>query len=62
MKNEKNDAIKLLAQSKLDSIVNIISQTMQDKDISSVEFHKVLHEVAKYCKLKTDIRNKLKPK
>ena len=32
-KQEKHDAIKLLAQSKLDSIANIISQAMQGGDI-----------------------------
>ena len=32
IKQEKHDSIKLLAQSKLDSIANIISQTMQDGD------------------------------
>ena len=36
VKQEKHDAIKLLAQSKLDSIANIISQAMQDGDISSI--------------------------
>ena len=34
---------------------------MQDEDISSIEFHKVLQEVEKYRKLKTDIRNQAKP-
>ena len=62
IKQEKHDAIKLLAQSKLDSITNIVSQTMQDGDISSIEFHKVLQEVEKYCKFKTDIRNQSKIK
>ena len=33
VKQEKHDAIKLLAQSKLDSIADIISQAMQDGDI-----------------------------
>ena len=33
LKQEKHDAIKLLAQSKLNSIANIISQAMQDGDI-----------------------------
>ena len=59
---EKQDAIKLLAQSKLDSITNIISQAMQDGDISPTEFHKVLQEVEKYRKLKADIRNQAKAK
>ena len=47
VQQEKHDAIKLLAHSKLDSIANIISQVMQDGDISSIEFHKVLQEVEK---------------
>ena len=51
IKQEKHDSIKLLAQSKLDSIANIISQAMQDEVISFTEFHKVLQEVEKYCKL-----------
>ena len=59
---EKHDAIKLLAQSKLDSITDIILQVMQDGDISSIEFHKVLEEVEKYRKLKADIRNQVKAK
>ena len=62
VKQEKHDAIKLLAQSKLDSITNIISQAMQDGDISPTEFHKVLQEVEKYRKLKADIRNQAKTK
>ena len=33
VKQEKHDAIKLLAQTKLDSISNIISQAMEDGDI-----------------------------
>ena len=53
---------QLLAQSKLDSIANIISQARQDRDISSIEFHKVLQEVGKYRKLKADIKNQAKAK
>ena len=41
VKQEKHDAIKLLSQSKLDSIANIISQAMQDGDIAPTKFHKV---------------------
>ena len=62
VKQEKHDAINLLAQSKLDSITNIISQAMQDGDISPTEFYKVLQEVEKYLKLKADIRNQAKAK
>ena len=39
VKQEKHDAIKMLAQSNLDSTADIISQAMQDLDISSIEFH-----------------------
>ena len=62
VKQEKHDAIKLLAQTKLDSISNIISEAMQDGDISPAEFHKVLQEVEKYRKPKADIRNQAKAK
>ena len=62
VKQAKFNSTKLLAQSKLDSITNIISQAMQDGDISSTEFHKVLQEVEKYRKLKADIRNQAKPR
>ena len=61
-KQEKHDSIKLLAQSKLDSIANMISQAMQDGDISPTEFHKVLQEVEKYRKIKADIRNQAETK
>ena len=54
---KKHNAIKLLAQSKLDTITDIILQVMQDGDISSIEFHKILQEVEKYRKLKAEIRN-----
>ena len=62
VKQEKHDAIKFLAQSKLDSITNIILQAVQDGDISPTEFHKVLKEAEKYHKLKADIRNQAKAK
>ena len=54
--------MKLIVQSKLDSIANIVSQAMQEGDISPTEFHKVLQEVEKYRKLKADIRNQAKAK
>ena len=62
VKQEKHDAIKPLAQSKLDVIANIILQAKQDGDISSTEFYKVLQEVEKYRKFKADIRNQAKAK
>ena len=54
---EKHDSITLLAQGKLDSIANIISQEMQDGDISATEFHRILQEKEKYHKPKVDINN-----
>ena len=54
--------IKLLAQTKLDSISYVISQAMQDGDIPPTEFHKVLQEVEKHRRLKADIRNQAKAK
>ena len=62
MKQAKHDAIMLLAQSKLDNIVDIISQAMQDGDISLTEFYKVLQERENYGKLKADSRNRTKAK
>ena len=62
VKQEKHVTIKLLAQSKLDSVADIISQAMQDGDILSTEFLKVLQQVKKYRKLKADIRNQAKTK
>ena len=49
---EKHNAIKLLAQSKLDNIADIVSQAMQDEDISSFEFHKVLQEAENITNLR----------
>ena len=62
VKQEKHDSIKLLAQSRLDSIANIISQAMQDGDTSPTEFQKVPQELGKYRKRKADIRNQAKAK
>ena len=59
VKQEKHDSIKLLAESKLDSITNIISQAMEDGDISHAEFKLFLcfHTVSTwyiqlFCKFK----------
>ena len=62
VKQGKHDSIKLLAPAKLDSITDIISQAMEEGDISLTEFHKVLQEREKYRKLKADIRNQTKAK
>ena len=62
VKQEKHDAIKLLSQSNLDRMVNIISQAMQDGDISPTQVHKVLQKEEKYCKLKANVRSQVKAK
>ena len=62
MKQGKHDSIMLLAQSKLDSIADIISQAMQDRDISPTEFQEVLQEREKYRKRKANIKNRSKAK
>ena len=56
VKQEKHDATTFLVLIKLNNIANVISHAMQDEIISSIEFHRVLQEVEKYCKLKADIR------
>ena len=45
LRQEKLDAIKLHAQSKLDSVADIISQAMKDRDTPSIKFHMVIQEV-----------------
>ena len=62
VKQEKHDAIKLLAYSKLDKITCTISQAVLGGDTTSIEFHNVLQKVEKYGKLKAEIRNKDKTK
>ena len=57
VKQGKHNSIKLLAQSKLDRIANIIWQAIQDENTSPTEFYKILQEIEKCRKLKADIRN-----
>ena len=61
-KEKKHDGIRLLAQSKLDSISETISQAIQDEKVSPTEFHKILQETENYRKLKADIRKQAKAK
>ena len=51
-----------LPKASQDSIANIISQAMQDRDIFPTEFHKVLQEVETYRGLKADTKNQAKVK
>lgn len=53
VKLEKHNAIKLLAQGKLDSTANVISKAMHNGFLSPIEFHKVLKvPIEKYRKFK----------
>ena len=61
-KEKKHADIRLLAQSKLDSISETISQAIQDEKVSPAEFHKILQETENYLKLKADIRTRAKTK
>ena len=45
VQQEKHNAIKLLAQSRLDSIADILSQALKDGDISSIEFYEALQRI-----------------
>ena len=54
-KAKKNDEIRVLAESKLNTIVDIVSRSLQDNDISDAEFRLVLDEVAKYSDMKKEI-------
>ena len=62
VKQEKHDSIKLLAQSKLGSIANIISHAIQDEDICTTEFHKVLLEVENIANLRLILGTRLRPR
>ena len=59
-KEKKHDDIRLLAQSKLDSISETISQAIQDEKLSPTEFHRILQETENYRKLKADIRRNIR--
>ena len=59
-KSKKHDKIKLLAETKLDSISETISQAIQDSHISPVEYQRILKEVENYRVLKDQIRQKSK--
>ena len=61
-KEKKHDDIRLLAQIKLDSISETISQAIQDEKVSPTEFDKILQETENYRKFKEDIRKQAKAK
>ena len=62
VKQKKHDQIILLAQTKLESIQDIISKALTDGNISDLEFERILSELERYRKLKQEVRNKAKKK
>ena len=53
----KHEKIYTLAQAKRNSVNELVSQALADKQISDVEFRIITREVEKYHKLKTAIRS-----
>ena len=62
VKQKKHDQIILLAQTKLESIQDIISKAVTDGNISDLEFERILSELDRYRTLKQEVRNKAKKK
>ena len=59
-KAKKHDKIKTLAESKLDSISNLVSKAIEDAHVSHEEYHFILKEVEHYRIMKEQIRSKTK--
>ena len=57
-KSEKHEKIKILAESKLNTIHDHISKALLDNTISDEEFSLILSEIEKYKSMKEEIRNK----
>jgi hypothetical protein len=55
-KAQKHDQIRVLAESKLNSISDLVSKALEDGAISHDEFQTILSEVQKYHDMKKDIR------
>ena len=62
VKQKKHDQIILLAQTKLESIQDMISKALTDGNISDLEFERILNELDRYRTLKQEVRNKAKKK
>ena len=57
-KKKKHDKILMLAKSKFNSIETLISQALNDMEISHEEFATIFKEKDRYEKMKEDIRDK----
>ena len=54
---EKHDKILTLAKSKRDSIETLLSQALNDMEISHKEFYAIIREKEKYEKMKDNVWN-----
>ena len=59
-KAKKHDKLKTLAESKLDSISELVSKAIEDANISHEEYRFILKEIEHYRKMKEQIRTKSK--
>ena len=58
LKARKHDEVRVLAESKLNSIADIVSNSLKNNAVSDDEFRLVLDEVGKYSEMKRQIRLK----
>ena len=61
-KVKKHEEIRILAESKLNTINDIISRAIEDGNIDEDEFKLVLNEQKKFMEMKEDIRRVVAPK
>ena len=57
-KAEKHEKIKVIAETKFDTINGLISKALTDNTISDEEYTLTLSEVIKYRKMKEEVRSK----
>lgn len=55
VKAKKHDQIRVLAESKLNTIADHVSQALMDGQISEEEFHLIVNEANKYHQMKAEI-------
>ena len=55
IKQDKHGLIKFIALTKLYCVNDAMPKAILDENILPVEFHKLLQEMEKYCKLKEKI-------
>ena len=61
-KAEKNEKIKMIASTKLDTIASHISKALSDNKVTDEKFRLILEELEKYKVIKEEVRSKTKKK